>query len=45
MPAIRRIMRDAAKSNHRFSAFVMGVVTSQAFQMSKAEAVETTVER
>ncbi len=45
MPAIRTIIREAAKSNHRFSAFVMGVVTSQAFQMSKAEAVETTVER
>ena len=45
MPAIRKIMRDAAKSNHRFSAFVMGIVTSQAFQMSKAEAVDTTVER
>ncbi|MGE0865135.1 MAG: DUF1592 domain-containing protein [Vicinamibacterales bacterium] len=45
MPAIRKIMRDAAKSNHRFSAFVMGVVNSQAFQMSKAEAVDTTVER
>jgi len=45
MPAIRRIMREAAKSNHRFSAFVMGVVTSQAFQMSKAETVDTTVER
>ncbi len=45
MPAIRRIMRDAAKSNNRFSAFVMGIVTSQAFQMSKAEPVETTVER
>jgi len=45
MPAIRKIMRDAAKSNNRFSAFVMGVVTSQAFQMSKAEAVDTTVER
>ncbi len=45
MPAIRKITREAAKSNHRFSAFVMGVVTSQAFQMSKAEAVDTTVER
>jgi mono/diheme cytochrome c family protein len=45
MPTIRKITRDAAKSNNRFSAFVMGVVTSQAFQMSKAEAVDTTVER
>jgi hypothetical protein len=45
MPAIRKIIRDAAKSNHRFSAYVMGIDTSQAFQMSKAEPIETTVER
>ncbi len=44
-PTIRRITRDAAKRNNRFSAFVMGIVTSPAFQMSKAEAVDTTVER
>ena len=42
MPAIRKIMRDAATENHRFSAFVMGVVNSRAFQMSRAEAVGTT---
>jgi hypothetical protein len=42
MPAIRAIMRDAAKNNHRFSSFVMGVVTSKAFQMSQVEAAETT---
>ena len=42
MPAIRKIMRDAAKDNNRFSAFVMGVVNSRAFQMSRAAAVETT---
>ncbi len=42
MPAIRTIIRDAAKDNHRFSAFVMGVVNSRAFQMSRAEAVQTT---
>jgi len=46
MPTIRRIGRDAATSHNRFSAFVMGIVTSQAFQMSKADPVETTtVER
>lgn len=43
MPAIRKIVRDAAKSGNRFSAFVMGVVASQAFQMSQAEPVDTTV--
>jgi hypothetical protein len=42
MPAIRTIIRDAAKDGNRFSAFVMGVVNSRAFQMSRAEAVETT---
>jgi hypothetical protein len=45
MPAIRKIIREAAKNNNRFSTFVMGIVTSQAFQMSKAEPIETTVER
>ena len=46
MPTIRRIGREAAKSNHRISAFVMGIVTSQAFQMSTAEPADTTtVER
>ncbi|MGH9217693.1 MAG: DUF1592 domain-containing protein, partial [Vicinamibacterales bacterium] len=45
MPAIRKIIRDAAKENNRFSAFVMGVVNSRAFQMSRAEAVQTTEER
>src|SRR5687768_9350651 len=45
MPAIRKIIRDAAKENNRLSAFVMGVVNSRAFQMSRAEAVSTTDER
>src|SRR5688572_17442174 len=45
MPAIRKIIRDAAKENNRFSAFVMGVVNSRAFQMSRATAVQTTEAR
>ena len=45
MPAIRKIIRDAAKDNNRFSAFVMGVVNSRAFQMSRAAAAETTEAR
>jgi hypothetical protein len=44
-PLIRKITREAAKRNNKFSAFVMGIVTSPAFQMSKAEVVDTTVER
>jgi Protein of unknown function (DUF1588)/Protein of unknown function (DUF1585) len=44
MPVVRKIIRDAAKDQNRFSAFVMGVVNSRAFQMSRA-ASETTEER
>ena len=42
MPAIRKIVRDAAKDNNRFSAYVLGVVNSRAFQMSRAADVTTT---
>jgi hypothetical protein len=35
MPEVRLIAREAAKSNNRFSAFVMGIVKSPLFQMSK----------
>ena len=42
MPAIRKIVRDAAKDNNRFSAYVLGVVNSRAFQMSRADDVTTT---
>ncbi len=41
MPVIRAITREAAKNNNRFSSFVMGIVKSNAFQMSKAEAAAT----
>jgi hypothetical protein len=37
MPAIRTIVRDAARNDHRMSAFVLGVVKSPAFQMMKAD--------
>jgi mono/diheme cytochrome c family protein len=33
MPAIRRIVRDAARDNYRFSSLVRGIVHSTAFQM------------
>jgi len=42
VPTVRAIVRDAAKSDNRMSKFVLGVVESPAFQMSRAEAVETT---
>jgi hypothetical protein len=35
MPTVRSIARDAAKSNGRFSAFVIGVVKSPMFEMSR----------
>ncbi len=41
-PAVRTIVRKAAANDNRFSSFVLGVVNSAAFQMSKAEAVQTT---
>jgi hypothetical protein len=37
MPAVRVIVRDAAKSGNRMSAFILGVVNSQAFRMAKTE--------
>ncbi len=43
MPAVRQIVRDAANQNHKMTAFVQGVVASQAFQRSRlAEAAEAT---
>jgi hypothetical protein len=38
MPAIRTIVRDAAKQENRLSAFILGVVNSSAFRMSKEDA-------
>jgi hypothetical protein len=35
MPAVRAITNNAAKQSNRFSAFVLGVVNSAAFQMAK----------
>jgi len=37
MPAIRSIIRDAAKNNNRMSSFILGVVNSAAFRMANAE--------
>jgi hypothetical protein len=37
MPSVRSIEREAAASNYRFSAMVLGIVKSSPFQMSKAE--------
>ena len=37
MPAIRRIVRTARDRDYRMSSFILGVVTSPAFQMQRAE--------
>jgi mono/diheme cytochrome c family protein len=37
MPAVRAIVQAAAQQEHRFSAYVMGIVTSTPFQMRRAD--------
>jgi mono/diheme cytochrome c family protein len=41
MPAVRKIIRDAAAQDYRMSAFITGVINSQAFRMNTSAAVET----
>ena len=36
MPAIRRIVRDAALADYRWSSLIMGIVKSVPFQMRRA---------
>jgi len=38
MPAVRAIVREAAKNDNKMSAFILGVVNSQAFRMAKTDA-------
>jgi Protein of unknown function (DUF1592)/Protein of unknown function (DUF1588)/Protein of unknown function (DUF1585)/Protein of unknown function (DUF1587)/Protein of unknown function (DUF1595)/Cytochrome C oxidase, cbb3-type, subunit III len=45
MPTVRAIVREASKHEHRFSAFISGVVNSQAFRMARASEVDTTAAR
>jgi hypothetical protein len=40
MTTVRATVRDAAASNYRLSSFVLGIVRSPAFQMSRAETTE-----
>jgi hypothetical protein len=40
MPAVRRIVRDAKAQNYRISAFVNGIVESDAFRMAKLPAAQ-----
>jgi hypothetical protein len=41
MPTIRKIVRDAAPAQNHFSSFVLGIIKSPAFRMSRAEATTT----
>ena len=43
MPTVRGVQRDAARQDYRVSAFVQGIVKSQAFRMSRPSQTETTV--
>jgi hypothetical protein len=40
-PTIRSIVRSAGANRNRFSTFVAGIVGSPAFQMSRAESIQT----
>jgi mono/diheme cytochrome c family protein len=42
MPAVRAIVRDAARNDYRISSFILGVVTSPPFRMSKIDDTLTT---
>jgi hypothetical protein len=35
MPVVRSIVRQSASSNYRFSSLVLGIVTSEPFQMNR----------
>ena len=37
MPAVRKIVRDAAANDHRMSSYILGVVASAPFRMSRAD--------
>ena len=45
MPVVRGIVQNAAKSNYRFSALVMGIVRSTPFQMKKVPELGTVAAR
>jgi len=36
MPVVRAVVRDASRENHRFSAYILGIVKSAPFQMRRA---------
>jgi len=40
MPVVRTVVQDAAKKDNRFSAFILGIVKSPSFQMSRNNETE-----
>jgi hypothetical protein len=45
MPRVREIVREAKKNDYRLSSFILGVVNSPAFRMSKVAAETTETQR
>jgi mono/diheme cytochrome c family protein len=45
MPRVRELVRDAKKNDYRLSSFILGVVNSPAFRMSKVAPTESTTEQ
>jgi len=41
MPAVRKIVRDAAANDHRMSSYILGVVASAPFRMRRADGPST----
>jgi hypothetical protein len=41
MPTVRKIVRDAARDNYRFSSIVLGIAKSAPFQMRRIEKVSS----
>ena len=41
MPAVRKVMRDAAHNDYKFSSIVMGIVNSPPFQMRMKQRNQT----
>jgi hypothetical protein len=45
MPTVRKIVRDSAKDNYKFSSIVLGIVKSPNFQMQRVPDVSKTTEK
>jgi hypothetical protein len=45
MPTVRRLVREAAASDYRFSVLVQGVVRSEQFRMRRAPQPAPSAER